>query len=530
MQNERQGERRGASGQAGTLEERLLEQARRLGFALAGLAAPDPADGFERLLAWLDAGHAGQMGYMRQTAQARRDPRAVYPPVRSVLMVGLSYAPGPAALPAGGGVARYAQGPDYHHEVRSRLKALGAWLKEERPGCWGRVCVDTAPLLERDFARRAGLGWFGKNTMLLDKRHGSWFVLGGLLLDLPLAPSAPSSASHCGTCTACLDACPTQAFPSPGVLDARKCVSYLTIELKGAVPPEQRAGLGGWLFGCDVCQDVCPWNRKAPQGGLLPLPGLQEVDAAGLLGLDEAGFKARFAGTALFPRPGRAVLLRNAALALGNTAGPEALPALRRAREDVPLVAEAAAWAIQRIEERAGTGFAPGTSAQKRDSTMDTLKELFVMQVQDAHSAETQLVQALPKMAAAAGSAELKKGFETHLEETKKQVERLEQVAKLVGAGTSGETCEAMQGLVAEGAEMIALKGEGHVRDAGLICAAQKVEHYEIALYGTLCAWASELGLEDVRQLLAQTLAEEKATDEKLTELAEKRLNTQARR
>lgn len=334
------------------METRLLDEARRLGFALAGIAAPEPADGFHRLREWLDAGMAGEMAYLHDTADARRDPRSVYPPVRAVIVAALSYAPGPGAAPlTGAKVARYAQTPDYHAEVRSRLKALAGWMKAERPDCWGRVCVDTAPLMERDFARRAGLGWFGKNTMLLDKRHGSWFVLGAVLTDLPLAPTPAFTAGHCGTCTACLDACPTDAFPAPHVLDARKCISYLTIELKGTVP--EPAMIGDWLYGCDVCQDVCPWNRKAPRGVLTPLPHLSGVDAAGLLSLDEAAFKERFTGTALYPRPGRAVVLRNAALVLGNTAGAEALPALRLSLNDVPLVREAAGWAIARITERA---------------------------------------------------------------------------------------------------------------------------------------------------------------------------------
>jgi epoxyqueuosine reductase len=217
--------------------------------------------------------------------------------------------------------------------------------------------VDTAPLLERDFARRAGLGWFGKNTMLIHPRLGSWSVLGALLVDLDLEPTSAFETRHCGTCTACLDACPTQAFVEPFVLDARRCISYLTIELKASVPDEWRSSVGDWLFGCDVCQDVCPWNRKAPAGhpALSPRDDLVAVDAAELLGLSPEAFRARFEGTALHPRPGRAVVLRNAALVLGNTGGRGALPALRRALEDAePLVREAAAWAIDRIEEREG--------------------------------------------------------------------------------------------------------------------------------------------------------------------------------
>jgi epoxyqueuosine reductase len=354
------------------LEERLKRQAHALGFELVGIAAASAADGFERLRDWLAHGFAGRMDYLPRHAAARRHPASILPEVRSVVMVGMSYnspedrgqrtedsASGP-----GGRVARYARGADYHDVLRARLKRLLAWLQGERPDCRGRAVVDTAPLLERDYARRAGLGWFGKNTMLLNRRQGSYFFLGALLVDCDLAADAPHETSHCGTCTACLDACPTDAFPAPGVLDARRCISYLTIELRGPVPEELRARLGDWVFGCDVCQEVCPWNRKAPAGAepaLAPRPELEALDLLEVLGLSEEEFRRRFAGTAL-TRPRRAGLLRNAALVLGNTAGPEALPALRRALADPePLVREAAAWAIDRIEERQDI-FRPGST------------------------------------------------------------------------------------------------------------------------------------------------------------------------
>jgi epoxyqueuosine reductase len=340
------------------LERNLIAQAHQLGFELCGIAPAVPADGFERLRAWLDAGHAGEMGYMHSHGEARRHPRSIFPTVRSVVMVGMNYAPRQSATvqrTSGlfrGRIARYARGADYHLVVRERLKQLRAWLCEQRPGAWGRVVVDTAPLLERDFARRAGLGWFGKNTMLLDKRLGSWFVLGALLVDVEMEASGPHETSHCGTCTACLDACPTQAFVEPGLLDARRCISYLTIELKAQVPVEQRAWLGDWLFGCDVCQEVCPWNHKAPVGGpaLAARGDLEEVDLVELLGLSADDFRARFEGTALFPRPGRPVVLRNAALVLGNTADERAVPALERALNDPETMVRAAArWAIGQI-------------------------------------------------------------------------------------------------------------------------------------------------------------------------------------
>ncbi len=281
--------------------------------------------------------------------------------VRSVVMVGLNYAVADSSdesairnpQSAIGRVARYARGPDYHDVLRDRLKQLLAWLQQERPGCHGRGVVDTAPLLERDFARRAGLGWVGKNTMLLNKRLGSYLFLGALLLDLELRPDEPFTAHHCGTCTACLDACPTQAFVGPGLLDARRCISYLTIELRTDVPEDLRPSLGDWVFGCDVCQEVCPWNRKAPAATAFPVRAdLEALDLTELLGLSEAEFQQRFRGTAL-TRTRRAGLLRNAALVLGNRGDEAALPALRGALDDVaPLVREAARWAIARIEER----------------------------------------------------------------------------------------------------------------------------------------------------------------------------------
>jgi epoxyqueuosine reductase len=341
------------------LEDRLKKQAHALGFELAGIALATPADGFERLRTWLAKGFAGEMGYMSRHAEARRDPAAILPEVRSVIMVAMNYKPEngetSSSYPLSGKVARYARGTDYHDVLRERLRRLLAWLQAELPGCHGRGVVDTAPLLERDFARRAGLGWFGKNTMLLNKRLGSFFFLGALLTDLPLQADAPHEAAHCGTCTACLDACPTDAFAGPGWLDSRRCISYLTIELRGSIPVELRPALGDWIFGCDVCQEVCPWNRKAPAGHEPQLGSqtdLERVDLIELLSLTEEEFRHRFRGTALM-RARRRGLLRNAALALGNACDPTALPALKRALDDAePLVREAAAWAIAQIDHQ----------------------------------------------------------------------------------------------------------------------------------------------------------------------------------
>jgi epoxyqueuosine reductase len=341
-----------------SLAQRIKAEARRLGFELAGIAPAVPADGFERLRDWLERDYAGDMAYMHRHADARRHPASVLPEVRSVVMLGMNYAPLPAEKgdrASAGRLARYARGEDYHHVLRRRLNELLAWVREQVPGCKGRGVVDTAPLLERDFARRAGLGWFGKNTMLIDKRLGSYFFLAALLLDIELEADPPQSASHCGTCTACLDACPTGAFAGPGWLDSRRCISYLTIELRGPIDHELRPSMGDWLFGCDVCQEVCPWNRKAPptrEAAFQPRPDLEALDLVELLSLTEEEFRRRFRGTALL-RSGRRGLLRNAAIVLANRGTAAALPALRRlACDPDPVLAEAANWAIAQLEPR----------------------------------------------------------------------------------------------------------------------------------------------------------------------------------
>ncbi|MCS6978396.1 MAG: tRNA epoxyqueuosine(34) reductase QueG [Gemmatales bacterium] len=345
-----------------SLEERLKAEARRLGFDLVGIAPAVAPPGYSRFEDWLRRGFAGDMAYMEKHHAARAAPDSVLPDVRSLIVVGLNYhvadgrvseatrsQPSALSAPLTGRISRYARIRDYHDLVRQRLKLLLKWLQEEVPGCNGRVVVDTAPLLERDYARLAGLGWFGKNTMLLNKRWGSWYFLGALLVNLALRPDSPHDTSHCGTCTACLDACPTQAFPEPGVLDARKCISYVTIELRKPIPLELREKLGDWVFGCDVCQDVCPWNRKVPvtkDPELLPLSFLETPDLLQWLSLTREQFRERFRGTPL-TRPGRAGLLRNVAIVLGNRGDPAAIPALLRAlNDDESLVRGAAAWAL----------------------------------------------------------------------------------------------------------------------------------------------------------------------------------------
>jgi epoxyqueuosine reductase len=237
--------------------------------------------------------------------------------------------------------------------MRAKLKLLGDYLHEQVPGSHTRAVVDTAPLLERDFAQLAGIGWIGKNTMLINKRLGSWLFLGALLTDVELEPTQPHSADHCGTCTRCLDACPTDAFVGPHQLDSRRCISYLTIELRGPIPRELRAGVGNWLFGCDICQEVCPWNRKAPVSDVAEYEARQaggNLDLTELLAMNDESIAELIEGSTM-TRTGVTGLRRNAAVALGNAADPTALPVLHGLLEHKnETVREGAIWAIDKIE------------------------------------------------------------------------------------------------------------------------------------------------------------------------------------
>jgi epoxyqueuosine reductase len=338
-----------------TLETRLKARAKEIGFDLVGIAPATEADGFQAFQNWLRHGFAGEMTYMHRHAEARRHPASVLPTVRSVIMVAISYhekKPEDELPELVGRVARYARGEDYHHVLRRKLKQLLKWLEDQCPNCRGRAVVDTAPLLERDFARRAGLGWIGKNTMLITKRAGSYLFLGALLVDIPLQADTAHDSFHCGTCRACLDACPTEAFPEPGMLDARRCISYWTIESRGPLATEDRERLHGWVFGCDVCQEVCPWNRKATPGAAPELrarPELTVLSLVEVLGLTDDEFRKRFRGTAIL-RAGRAGLVRNAALCLGASGDGRAIAALRRAANDPdPVARDAVGWALERL-------------------------------------------------------------------------------------------------------------------------------------------------------------------------------------
>jgi epoxyqueuosine reductase len=332
----------------------LKTEALRIGFSRTGIVPAGPPPHHDSFRQWLTAGRAGVMRpWLERHETLRRDPANLLPGTRSVIVLATDYpADPPAAAAAGRGrVARYARGDDYHDLLRTRANALAAWLESQVPGCRTRGVVDSAPLAERDYGLLAGLGWIGKNTMLIDPRAGSYFFLTAILTDVELPSDTPLAVDHCGTCTACLDACPTDAFVEPRVLDATRCIATLTIEDHGSPPPELRVGMADWIFGCDVCQEVCPWNRHAPgsaEPAFQPRHGATTLDLAELLSLDAAAFRARFRDSPLV-RAKRGGLLRSAAIALGNQPHPAAFPALAAALADAePVVREAAAWALAR--------------------------------------------------------------------------------------------------------------------------------------------------------------------------------------
>ncbi|HEU4641467.1 MAG TPA: tRNA epoxyqueuosine(34) reductase QueG [Gemmatimonadaceae bacterium] len=338
----------------------IKAQAYGLGFDLAGIAALGPAETAPYFDEWLARGYAGEMHYLPKWAEKRRDFRLPFPGVTSAVVAAMSY----GGREPGGPVARYARGDDYHDVMVERLRELHRWI-EERVGrpVRGKAYVDTGPLLERDLGRRAGLGWFGKNTNLINPKLGSFFFLGSLVLDLELEPDAPFEADRCGSCTRCLDACPTNAFVEPRVLDATRCISYLTIEQRGAIPEELRAAVGEWIYGCDICQTCCPWNvrfaQELKEPAFAPREGLAGKDARTLarelLEMTQEEFSRAFKGSPM-KRAKLRGLKRNAAVVLGNVGDPEDADVLTRALEDPePLVREHAAWALARLEARDGS-------------------------------------------------------------------------------------------------------------------------------------------------------------------------------
>ncbi len=342
-----------------TLTQTIKAEAQRLGFSLVGVTTPDPpphAAFYER---WLAEGRHGSMGYLaEERARARRaDPRQILPECRSILVLGIPYdSPRPLEGEPGttGRVAAYAWGEDYHLALAGKLSALAAFIETEAgrpvPNRW---YTDTGPILERDLAQRAGLGWIGKNSCLIHPQKGSYFLLAEILLGLDLEPDPPFATDHCGSCTRCLDACPTGCILPDRSLDARRCISYLTIELKDEIPAGLRDKTGDWVFGCDVCQQVCPWNRFAAGKGdpaFAPREGVPQPDLVEELSLTPEAFNQKFKNSPV-KRAKRRGYLRSVAVALGNSGDPAAVPALERALDDPePLVREHAAWALEKLK------------------------------------------------------------------------------------------------------------------------------------------------------------------------------------
>lgn len=326
------------------LEAAIKAEAIRLGFAAARVALVSEAEHVREYRAWLAAGRHGEMAYMAKQPERRENPAHLLRSAVSAVIVAMTQPPGPP-----GPISRYARSEDYHEAMWGRLNALLHYVRQHVPGANGRGYVDSAPILERDLAAAAGLGWIGKNTCLITPRVGSFYFIGELLLDIPLQPDPPIG-HHCGSCHRCLDACPTGAFIGPYELDARRCISYLTIELKGPIPRELRPLMGTMIFGCDICQDVCPHNKwDQPASPLALRPDLKDPDLVELLSLDEIEFRARFKGTPVL-RAKRRGLLRNVCVALGNHGDPASVPALERALHDAELLIRGhAAWALGRL-------------------------------------------------------------------------------------------------------------------------------------------------------------------------------------
>lgn len=348
------------------MKSAIRQRALEFGFDACHFTSADPPANASYLQRWLAAGRHGDMAYLQRNAYKRVDPQQVLPDARTIICVAVTYgiagASSPQPSPPGeerekvaGVVARYAQYADYHDVITERIRMLTDYVNQ-LAGATARSLwyVDTGPLLERELAQRAGLGFVGKHTNLISRRLGNWFFLAEIITTAQLEPDA-AEPNRCGTCSACIDACPTQAITAPFQLDARRCISYLTIELKGAIPEELRPAIGNRIYGCDDCLAACPWNRFAAEANLMRShlrPDLAAPDLIELLSLSDADFKERFAGTPM-PRTKRRGVLRNVCVALGNIGDQRALPALEKAASDSePLIQEHARWAIRQIERR----------------------------------------------------------------------------------------------------------------------------------------------------------------------------------
>lgn len=359
--------------QSDHLAQAIKAEARRLGFNLVGITSPEPPNHYATFESWLAAGRQGEMAYLAtdHSRQRRADPRRILPGCQSILVLGIRYPAPPASNdlagldPSGaadhwipGRIAAYAWSADYHLILPVRLQALVAFVEAQvGHAIANRWYTDTGPLLERDLAQRAGLGWIGKNTNLIHPEVGSYFLLAEILSELALPPDPPFAADRCGTCTRCIQACPTHCILPDRTLDARRCIAYLTIEHKAEIPLALREQIGNWIFGCDLCQQVCPWNRQAVSASLdrafTAFPGVPHPNLLDEIGLSSQEFNRKFKGSPL-QRAKRRGYLRNVAVALGNSGDRRAIPVLLQASQDdpEPLVREHAAWALARLEQR----------------------------------------------------------------------------------------------------------------------------------------------------------------------------------
>ncbi|MBM6595033.1 tRNA epoxyqueuosine(34) reductase QueG [Microvirga pudoricolor] len=356
------------------LKRAFVERAKALGFDMVRVARPDSTPlAPVRLQAWLDQGHHGSMDWMAETAERRASPQALWPEVRSVILLGLNYGPtedplAALALRDRASISVYARNRDYHDVIKGKLKEVAGFLAV-RAGSDVKVFVDTAPVMEKPLAEAAGLGWQGKHTVIVSREFGNWLFLGAIFTTAELPADAPER-DHCGSCRRCLDACPTNAFPAPYQLDARRCISYLTIEHKGHIAPELRPGIGNRIFGCDDCLAVCPWNKFAQAGREAKLQQRDDLAAlplAELARLDDAAFRARFSGTPI-KRTGRERFIRNVLIAIGNSGEPRlAREALALLDDPSPLIRAMAVWALGRLAPGEVAALADGRRESETD-------------------------------------------------------------------------------------------------------------------------------------------------------------------
>lgn len=353
------------------LISKIRREAHRLGFFRVGIAPAGTAPNYDFYRRWLADGYHGGMTYLARQARKRQDPRLVFSDARSLLVLGMNYFSGHRRTdsPLKGRVSRYAWGEDYHRVLRMRLEALLQFIRDEKPATDGLCYVDTGPVMEKAWGASTTLGWIGKHTNLISKDRGSWFFLGVILLNIPLRPD-PGGGNFCGTCRSCIDACPTGALVAPYVLDARRCISYLTIEYRGIVPRHLRPLIGNRIFGCDDCQEACPWNRFARRtfgGNFLPSEERGMHDLIPLAGITPEAFKRRFGKSPVY-RATRDGFVRNVLTALGNSGKREAIPVIEQAlRDPSPLVRASALWALGEISPEKVRKVLPGVKRKEND-------------------------------------------------------------------------------------------------------------------------------------------------------------------